>query len=309
MKPTAYLINAARGGVIDEDALFKALGSKRLAGAALDVFEQEPLPKDHPLRTLSNIVLTPHLGAATAEAQQNVAVEIAEAVRAALVDGDLSSAVNAPALSGEAMKKVRPLMSLAERLGLLAACLSDSAIDRVEIRYAGALDEAIRPVVASALIGLLTPVVGKSAVNFVNSIHLAETRGITVERARIGLHSDYAEFIELRVHSRKGDTAVAGSLLAQGYPRIVRIDGFHVDVNPRGTLVVIRNRDVPGVIGRVGTALGDAGINIAEYHQARLQAGGQALAAVSVDSRLSADVLNRLREFPEILDVKQADLD
>jgi D-3-phosphoglycerate dehydrogenase len=102
---------------------------------------------------------------------------------------------------------------------------------------------------------------------------------------------------------------VAGSLLAQGYPRIVRIDGFHVDVNPRGTLVVIRNRDVPGVIGRVGTALGDAGINIAEYHQARLQAGGQALAAVSVDSRLSADVLNRLREFPEILDVKQADLD
>jgi D-3-phosphoglycerate dehydrogenase len=111
------------------------------------------------------------------------------------------------------------------------------------------------------------------------------------------------------VHSRKGDTVVAGSLLAEGYPRIVRIDGFHVDMNPRGTIVVIRNRDVPGVIGRVGTALGDAGINIAEYHQARLQAGGQALAAVSVDSRLGADVLARLREFPEILDVKQADLD
>ena len=309
MKPTAYVINAARGGVIDETALYNALGAKRIAGAALDVFEQEPLPGDHPLRTLKNVVLTPHLGAATVEAQQNVAVEITEAVRAALVDGDLSRAVNAPALSGEAMRKIRPLMSLAERLGALAVCLSEPPVERIEIRYAGALEEAIRPVVSSALIGVLAPVVGKNAVNFVNAIHLAEARGIAVDRSRIGVQGDYAEFIEVKLHSKKSDTVIAGALLAEGHPRIVRIDGFHVDVNPRGTLVVIRNRDVPGVIGRVGTALGDAGINIAEYHQARLQAGGQALAAVSVDSRLGPQVLARLREFAEILDVKQADLD
>ena len=309
LKPGAYLINAARGGVVDEAALYDALVGKRLAGAALDVYEQEPLPADNPLRKLPNIVLTPHLGAATAEAQQNVALEIAEAVRAALCEGDLSRAVNAPALSGEAMRKVRPLLNLSERLGLLASCVGECAVERVEVRYAGSLEEAVRPIASAALIGILTPVVGKSAVNFVNAIHLAESRGIGVDRARVAAHGDYAEFIELRVHGQSADTVVAGALLAEGHPRIVRINGFHVDVNPRGTLVVIRNRDVPGVIGRVGTVLGDAGINIAEYHQARLKAGGQALAAISIDSRLSPGVLERLRELPEIIDVKQADLD
>jgi D-3-phosphoglycerate dehydrogenase len=309
VKPTAYLINAARGGVVNEAALCRALEAKRLAGAALDVFEQEPLPADHPLRNAPNIVLTPHVGAATMEAQQNVAREIAEAVRAALLEGDLSSAVNAPALSGAALRKVRPLLELAQRLGVLAAALAEQPVERVEIRYAGALEEAIRPLAAAALIGVLTPVVGKSAINFVNAIHIAESRGITVERARVGVQRDYAELIELRLSGSKAETLVAGALLAAGHPRIVRINGFHIDLNPRGTLVVIRNRDVPGVIGRVGTLLGNAGINIAEYHQARLKAGGEALAAVNVDGRLNADVLGQLRELPEILDVRQAELE
>lgn len=309
MKPTAYLVNAARGGVVNETALYDALLEKRIAGAALDVFEEEPLPSDNPLRSLPNILLTPHLGASTREAQQNVAVEIAEAIRAALLEGDLSRAVNAPALSGEAMKRVRPLLELAERLGRLAAALAETPVHRVEVQYAGPLDDAIRSVASAALVGVLAPVVGRSGVNFVNAIHLAETRGMTVERTRVGSHTDYSELIEVRLSGKKADTRVAGALLAEGHPRIVRIDGFHIDLPPRGTLIVIRNWDVPGVIGRVGTLIGDAGINIAEYHQARLQAGGQAIAAISVDGKLDQEVLARLRQLPEVIEVKQAELD
>jgi D-3-phosphoglycerate dehydrogenase / 2-oxoglutarate reductase len=308
MKPTAYIINAARGGVVDETALAEALSAKRLAGAALDVYDQEPLPKDHPLRSTPNLVLTPHLGASTAEAQQNVALEIAEAVRSALLEGDLSRAVNAPALSGEALKRVKPLLDLAQRLGLLAAALAEAPIERLEVRYAGSVEEAARPLASAALIGILTPVVGRG-INFVNAIHIAETRGMSVERTRLGPQRGFSELVEIRLLGGKAETLVAGALIAEGHPRIVRIDGFHLDLNPRGTMLILRNRDVPGVIGQVGTIVGEAGANIAEYHQARLQAGGQALAAISLDARLSADVLAKLRQLPEIVDVRQAELD
>lgn len=309
MKKSAYLINAARGGIVDEMALHDALAARQIAGAALDVFEQEPLPADHPLRTLPNIVLTPHVGASTAEAQQNVAVEIAAAIRAALVDGDLTSAVNAPALSGEAMRRVRPLLDLAERLGKLAAALSDAPVQRVELHYAGNVDEAERPLVSAALIGLLSPVVGRSAINAVNANHIAESRGIKVDRSRGKGSSEVAELIEIRLTGSKAETRVSGALFTEGHPRIIRVDGFQIDMNPRGQVVIIRNRDVPGVIGRVGTLIGDAGINIGEYHQARMQAGGQALAAIAVDGKLPADLIGRLRELPEVLQVKQVQLD
>lgn len=308
MKPGAVLINAARGGIVDEDALVRALDEGRLAGAAFDVFAQEPLPADHPIRSLQNAVLTPHLGAATLEAQENVAVEIAAAVRAALADGDLTRAVNAPAIGGEAMRRMRPLLDLSERLGRLAFALADGPIERVDVRYAGAADDGVRPLTAAALVGLLEKVVGKGAVNFVNVDHIAGARGIAVNSTRLARHVDYAEYVEIEAWAGGGSVRAAGALLGTAHPRIVRIGEFRVDVRPRGVLLILRNHDVPGVIGRVGSALGSAMINIAEYHQARLEKGGEALAAVSVDGMLDDAILKELRSLADVIDVRQVEL-
>lgn len=304
----AYLINAARGGVVNEDALYQALVEGHLAGAALDVYAEEPLPKDCRLRQLDNVIMTPHLGAATDEAQQNVALEIAEAVRDALLESDFSHAVNAPAIGGEKMRRLRPLLDLAERLGTLAAAFTNGGITRLDVRYAGVDEEALTLLSSGALVGLFTKILGRGAVNFVNALHLAESRGIMVQRARSGPHPDYGEYIEVRLTSQGRETVVAGALPAEGYPRVVRIDGFRVDVPPRGSLVVLRNHDVPGVIGRVGTVLGGAGINIGEYHQARMSPGGQALAAITVDGKLEDEIVASLIQIPEVTEVRQAQL-
>ncbi|MEX1184470.1 MAG: phosphoglycerate dehydrogenase [Gemmatimonadota bacterium] len=308
MKKGAIVVNAARGGVIDENALAEAVRTGHLAGAALDVYGEEPLPADHPLRSLDNVVLTPHLGAATGEAQHNVALEIAEAVRAALIDGDLTRAVNAPAIGGEEMRRLRPLLELAERLGRIAAALSNGPVENVLIRYSGQDGSALRPVASAVVTGTLQHVVGRGAVNLVNALHLAETRGTTVERSRVGAHGPYEEFVEVRLRTPAGEARVAGAVVAGRHPRIVRIDRYRVMVVPRGSLVVMRNRDVPGVIGRVGTLLGGVGINIAEYQQARVQAGGEALAAISMDGWLDEAALASLAALDDVLDVRQIDL-
>jgi D-3-phosphoglycerate dehydrogenase / 2-oxoglutarate reductase len=309
MKPGAVVINAARGGVINEADLAVALESGHLGGAGLDVFAEEPLPAGHPLRSVERAVLTPHLGAATDEAQHNVALEIAEAVRAALADGDLSRAVNAPAIGGDEMQRLRPLLELADRLGRIAAVLAGSAAEAMVIRYSGPDDIVVRPIAAAAVSGALRRVVGAGAVNMVNALHIAESRGILIERSRVGTHGPYEEFVEVRVRTADGEARVAGAVVAGRHPRIVRINRYRIVVRPRGTLIILQNRDVPGVIGRVGTLLGAEGINIAEYHQARMQAGEEALAAISVDGSVSDDLLYRLMQVPDVLRVTQVALD
>jgi D-3-phosphoglycerate dehydrogenase len=300
MKQGSFLVNVARGGVIDEAALAASLAEGHMGGAALDVYGNEPLEAGSPLRDAPNLVLTPHLGAATAEAQELVATEIAGAVRAALAEGDLSRALNAPAIGGEALRALGPLFNLGRRLGRLGCALARGGLKGVEIRYAGESEEALRPLSAYVLMGLLENILGEDQVNFVSAEHMAHQRRIGVSRAKLARHTDYTEFVEIEVKAERGDLRFAGALLGETHSRIVRIGEFHVDIVPEGTLIVLRNHDVPGVIGRVGTLLGDLNINIAEYHQARHAKGGDALAAVAVDGDVDTTVRDALLELHEV---------
>ena len=305
MKPTAILVNAARGGVVEEGALIAALESGEIAAAALDVFTTEPLPTDSPLRGTKNLLLTPHLGASTVEAQELVASEIAEGVRAALLDGDLSKALNAPAIGGEDLAFLRPLMDLAGRVGRVAGVLGRGGMQRVHISVAGLDEEILGPLTAAAMTGVLTPVVGARNVNYVNALHLAEGRGIEITTTLQPPRDDYARFLEIVLETEDQKVRVAGALLGeQHHPRIVQIDGYELMVQPAGCLIVLRNNDVPGVIGRVGTLLASHGLNIAEYIQSREAKGGLALAAVSVDGKVSPEVLAALSEDEDISDAR-----
>ncbi len=309
MPRDAILINAARGGVVDETALVEALQGGRLGGAALDHYAEEPLPADHPLRNHEHVILTPHLGASTEEAQRNVAREVAEAVRAARVDGDLARAVNGPAIGGERLRRTRPLLDLATRLGRLLAALAGGAATRLELRYSGAEDLILDPLAAATAAGFLENVVGRDGVNLVNALHLARTRGIEMARTRSRRQDAWPELLEVRSCWAGGVSSASGVVLGGGHTRIIELDGFRVDVRPTGMLLVLRNRDVPGVIGRVGTALGQAGLNIGEYHQARHEEGGEALATVSTDGPPSPELLDTLRNLPEVLDARVVRLD
>jgi len=310
MKLGAHLINAARGGVVDEAALAKALTEGTLAGAALDVFADEPLEENSPLRAAPNLVLTPHLGASTKEAQELVALEIAEAVKAALIEGDLSRAVNAPAIGGEELRRARPLLALGERVGHMACVLSSGGVRSVEITVSGpGGEEAIKPVSAAVLTGLLRNIVGSDAINFVNALHRAETRNIRVKTSTDAIAKDFTQSLEVNLVTEGGQVRVVGAMLGEAHPRIVRIDDYVVDLQPLGNVIVLRNRDVPGVIGRVGTLLGDHGLNIAGYNQARQGAGGEALAAVTVDGHVGQAVMEALRALPEITEAGLAELD
>lgn len=309
LSPRAVVLNLARGGVIEEEALVDALQKKRIAGAAVDVYASEPLSADHPLRHLPNVLLTPHLGASTAEAQKSVALEACAAVRDALLTGDLSAALNAAGVGGSGWGDLRPLLDLAERLGRLGRALLPGGLSAMELRYSGPREEAPRALLLGALQGALRDVVDQRAINMVNAQHVAAERGIETAWTHVATHHELGEEVELRLESGDRGLRIGGALLGESHGRITRIGAFRVDVVPRGTLLVLRNRDVPGVIGRVGTLLGDAGVNIAEYHQARLQVGGEALAAVSIDTRLPAEMLDRLGALPEVLDVRQVEMD
>lgn len=307
--PQAIVVNFARGGLIDEDALLDALRSGSVAAAMLDVFANEPLAKDHPFRRLPNVMLTPHLGASTMEAQRNVAIEACAAVRDALVTGDLSAAINAAGVGDTGLKEIRPLLQLADRLGRLGRAILPTGLSAIELRYSGARPEAARPLLLSALQGAMRNVLDRRAINLVNAQHVAAERGIETAWTHVSPQHELGEEIELRMQGGERSSRVGGALLGESHGRITRIGPFRVDVAPKGTLLVLRNRDVPGVIGRVGTLLGESGVNIAEYHQARLQAGGEALAAVQIDSAVSPELLERLCALPEMLDAKQVIMD
>jgi D-3-phosphoglycerate dehydrogenase / 2-oxoglutarate reductase len=302
----AIVANLARGGIIDEAAVAAALLEDRLAGAVFDVFAVEPLPAEHPLRTAPNVMLTPHLGASTVEAQRSVAVDVCRAVRDALLHGELSRSINAALIEGVAAADVRPSLALTRQLAAVARGLLKArearVIDRVEVTPGEALAGARDALLASAALGVLSPVLSHERLNLINARALALGRGVALSATdAVPAENGAAAYsISVRVASGAEEITVTGSAHPAAAPRITRIGAFRVDVYPRGTLLILSNRDVPGVIGRVGTVLGHAHVNIAEYHQARLAQGGAALAAITLDGHVSDAVREALLALPDV---------
>ena len=299
----AIVANLARGGIVEEAALERALTSGRLGGAILDVYAKEPLPADSPLRTLPSVLLTPHLGASTAEGQRNVAVDVCAAVKDALLDGELSRAINVVGGLDGKWDEIKPALVLVRRMAAIArAMLADRgarAVEQISLKLGRDLAEAGNLLAASAAAGALDSVVDGVRLNLVNARALAEARGIGLS-VTTTLADDHENSAQVVVRCGPHEMLVAGVAPPSAGPRLTRIDGFSVDVTPRRTLLVLTNADVPGVIGRVGTLLGDAHVNIAEYHQARLREGGEALATVSVDGEIAETVRKRLLELPDV---------
>ena len=298
----SIVVNMARGGIVDESALLEALGNKHLLGAIVDAYEKEPLVPDHPLRALPNVLLTPHIGASTTEAQRNVAVDVCIAVRDALLSGELSRSINVADVGGQ-WAEVEPALTLTRRAAAVGRAILATqgmrAVQRLDVRSGSALAAAKSALLASAARGLLEGTVEQERLNLINARTVAAARGIDLSTTETSTQENpYA--IEVRLSGGMQEIAVAGTAQPGVLPRFTRIGAFHVDIQPRDTLLILTNNDVPGVIGRVGTLLGEAGVNIAEYHQARLAQGGQALAAVSVDGDVSETIRESLLRLPDV---------
>jgi len=303
MKPTTKVINCARGGIIDEQALFKALESKKIAGAAIDVFENEP-PTGSPLLKLDNIVLTPHLGASTEEAQVNVAIEVSEAVRDALLGRGVRNAANYPSVDPQTFKVLEPYINLCEKLGQLSSQLAEGRIKQVDINYSGPItQQRTEPLTMALVKGFLEPVV-QETVNFVNALSLAKERGIKIQEAKSETEEEFVNFISVDVLTDKTKLTVGGTLSSNNKPRIVKIEDYYVEAIPQGYMIIIHNQDKPGIIGAVGTLLGNNKINIAAMTFGRKEAGGKSISVINVDSPVPADVLDKIQKSQNIISAK-----
>jgi D-3-phosphoglycerate dehydrogenase len=307
MKDSVRIINCARGGIINEEELAEALASGKVAGAALDVFEKEPVDPDNPLLKLGNVICTPHLGTATREAQGNVALAVAEQV-ADFFRGNIRNAVNMPSVDAEIMSRLKPYLVLAEKLGLFLGQMSDGRMQEVNLVYSGEVaDLDIRPVSMTILEGVLRPIL-KEKVNLVNAPHLARERGVKISETTRREREGFTDVIEVTMVTDKGENSVAGTLLAGQNPRIVRVNGFNLEAVPEGHMLVFSNIDQPGVIGRIGNLLGDSQVNIAGFKLGRVKPTGEAVAIVNIDSPIPEDVIEQIRDLPFIHFARQVQL-
>jgi D-3-phosphoglycerate dehydrogenase len=308
MKERALLINCARGGIVDEQALYDALLSGRIAGAGIDVYSSEPPKNDAvllKLLALDHVIATPHIGANTVEAQRDVAVQIVQQVIDALRGINFRNVVNLPFAEGVDYRSLAPYMTLAEKVGSLHMQLIHGRIDRVEVEFRGEEVEGhVKPLTVALLKGMLAPILS-DAVNYVNAPRLAEERGIAVSQTRHPAAEDYSNVILCRAHSNKETRLVGGALFLHTQPRIVLLDDFRIDALPHGPALILANRDVPGVIGKVGTLLGEHGINIAEWQMGRSGPGGEAVSFINIDTPVGDEVMRELRALPTIVDVRQ----
>lgn len=303
MKDGVIVLNIARGGIYEEQALADALNSGKVSGAAVDVYVEEPPGKDHPLLNAKNIILSPHIGANTVEAQDRVAVQTSEMVIEALRGSIFVSAVNLP-FEGLSDAEAAPLIKLAEKLGTFAAQTMNGPVVRAQIELWGVEERLTKILSVASLKGLLTPHLAES-VNFVNAEQLAQTRGIAISSTTHPMPRDYANLLTFRASSPTEETCVSGTVFHEKNQRIVSVNNYLVEFKPEGHILYIINRDVPGVVGRVGTTLGDHEVNIAEYNLARSSSGGTAMAIITIDSPLSDDALTALRVMPAIKEVRQ----
>ena len=306
MKDGVIVLNIARGGIYEEQALADALNSGKVAGAAVDVYVEEPPGKDHPLLNAKNVILSPHIGANTIEAQDRVAVQTSEMVIDALRGSIFVSAVNLP-FEGLSDADAAPLINLAEKLGLFAAQLINGPLTRAAVELWGVDERLLKILSVASLKGVLTPHLAES-VNFVNAEQIAQNRGIAISATTHPMPLDYNNLITFRASSARDEMCVSGTLFSEKNQRIVGINSFRVEFKPEGHLIYVINKDVPGVVGKVGTILGDREINIAEYNLARSGSGGKAMAIITVDSPLDPETLNFLRSFKEMEEVKQVRL-
>ena len=303
MKDTARIINVARGGIIHESDLAKALNEGKIAGAAIDVFTSEPLSVDSPLLNAKNIVLTPHLGASTVEAKEGVSLAICEQVRDYLLHEKLANAVNMPISDMAKLKEIQPSLELSEIMGKLQSQLESGSINKVQVECAGSMDEA-KPAALSFLKGLLSSRI-PDRVNYINAETLAVDLGIKIEYSYSSDCGSYTNLIRTKVTGSKSTNQIDGSVFEGNRLRLVNILGYEMDITPTGIMLFVRNKDVPGVIGKVGTTLGAAKINIGAYLLSRDSEDGEAFAVIRVDNEVPKDILSIVADMSEIVSIQQ----
>ena len=302
-KPGVRVINCARGGLVDERALAAALKAGQVAGAAFDVFEVEPA-KESPLFGLPNVICTPHLGAATGEAQENVALQVAEQMAEYLLRGAISNAVNFPSITAEEAPRLKPWVKLAEQLGSFAGQLTETPIKGVRIEYAGEVAKLnTRPLTAAALAGVLHPLLAQ--VNMVSAAISARERGMQVEEVTRGQDGAFESYIRFTVRTDKYERSVAGTVFSDGRPRVIQVRDIDMEFELAQRMLFIRNEDKPGFIGRFGTLMGEAGLNIATLNLGRDKPGGDAICMVAIDEPASDEVLARIRALPHVVRVNR----
>lgn len=304
MKPGARLINCARGGLVDEAAVAAALASGHLAGAAFDVFDVEPA-KENVLFGAPNVVCTPHLGASTTEAQENVALQVAEQMSDYLMRGAIQNALNAPSVTAEEAPLLKPWIAVAEALGGFAGQVTENPITALEIDYVGGVSDLNqRPLTAALVAALLRPLMGEGAVNMVSAPLVARERGIHIAETRKDAEGAYGSYMRLTVTTEKQTRSIAGTVFSDGRPRFIQIKGIDLEAEPQPHMLYTTNADLPGYIGALGTKLGDLGINIATFALGRADKGGEAIALMGVDEAVGPEALAQIASLAQVRQAK-----
>ncbi|HIG15914.1 MAG TPA: phosphoglycerate dehydrogenase [Candidatus Handelsmanbacteria bacterium] len=308
-KDGVRIINCARGGVVDEKALLVGLESGKVAGVALDVYEEEPPAASSKLIAHDNVICTPHLAASTQEAQSNVALQVAEQVRDVLVQGVIRNAVNVPSIEPEAYEKLRPYLDLGERMGRIQGQLAESSLERITIEYRGEVTgQATSPLTSAVLKGVMETFATAGSVNLVNAPVVAQERGIRVDELKSSAPEDYTSLLTVILEAGGQRRVLSGTLFGRRDPRVVRLDQYDIDAAPDGHMLFYLNDDIPGIIGRVGSTMGSHQVNIARMSCGRQQIGGNALTVLNVDSHIPQPVLDEILKDPHISWARQVAL-